>query len=249
MKVLYIVPGIMSKTSLGLEELERRREILQAMARKDLVVDITDIEHGPSSIESAVEEYLSVPATIEKAVQAEKDGYAGVILGCFGDPGIDALREMVAIPVVGPGETSIHVASMLGYRFSIVTVMESVVPSLEKLVKVSGLDKKLASVRAVSIPVLELGQDTEKTTSRVIEEALKAKVEDRADTVILGCMSMAFLGISDEMQESLGIPVVNPVWVSLKILEGLVSCGLSHSKKAYPFPPKKLNLVDKGEKN
>lgn len=245
MKVLYIVPGTMSKTDLGLEELERRRKILQAMATRDFVVDITDIEQGPSSIESAWEEYLSVPATVEKAVQAEKDGYAGMILGCFGDPGLDALREMIEIPVVGPGEASLHVASMLGYRFSIVTVMESVVPSLERLVRVSGLDKKLASVRAVDIPVLELGQDTEKTTSRVIEEALKAKVKDRADTVILGCMSMAFMRISDEMQESLGIPVVNPAWVSLKILEGLVCCRLSHSKKAFPFPPKKMKLVDK----
>jgi allantoin racemase len=249
MKVLYIVPGIMSKTCLGLEELERRRKILQAMARKDLLVDITDIEHGPSSIESAWEEYLSVPGTIEKAVQAEKDGYAGMILGCFGDPGIDALREMVAIPVVGPGEASLHIASMLGHRFSIVTVMEPVIPSLEKLVKVSGLDKKLASVRAVDIPVLELRQDVKKTMGRVVEEAQEAKIKDRADTVILGCMSMAFMGISDEIQESLGIPVVNPVWVSLKILEGLVSCRLSHSKKAYPFPPKKLNLMDRGEKN
>jgi allantoin racemase len=239
MKVLYIVPGTMSKTGLGLEELERRQKILQAFARKGCIVDITDIEKGPSSIESAWEEYLSVPETVEKAMQAEKDGYDGMILGCFGDPGLDALREMVTIPAVGPGEASLHVASMCGHRFSIITVMDSVVPSLEKLARVLRLDKKMASVRAVNIPVLELRQDVEKTMSRVVEEAQEAKIKDRADTIVLGCMSMAFMEISDKIQEVLGIPVVNPARVSLKILEGLVSCRLSHSKKAYPFPPKK----------
>ena len=236
---MYIVPGTMSKTSLGTEELERRRKMLQSLALRDTEVHIIDIEQGPSSIESAWEEYLSVPEMVEKAVQAEKDGYSGMILGCFGDPGLDALREMVAVPVVGPGEASLHVASMLGHRFSIITVMESVVPSLEKLVRLSGLEKKLASVRAVGIPVLELREDIEKTAIRVAEESQKAKLKDRADTVILGCMSMAFMGISGDIQEALDIPVVNPAWISLKILEGLVSCRLSHSKKAYPYPPKK----------
>jgi allantoin racemase len=48
------------------------------------------------------------------------------------------------------------------------------------------------------------------------------------------------MGVSDKMQESLGIPVVNPAIAALKVLEGLVIAGLSHSKKAYPFPPKKV---------
>jgi allantoin racemase len=52
-------------------------------------------------------------------------------------------------------------------------------------------------------------------------------------------MSMAFLGVSEVMQKSLGIPVVNPAFVSLTVLEGLVHAGLSQSKKAFPFPPKK----------
>lgn len=239
MKVLYIVPGTLSKTSLGIEELERRRNMLQSWALRDTEVHITDIEQGPPSIESAWEEYLSVPETVEKAVQAEKVGYDGVILGCFGDPGLDALREMVTIPVVGPGEASMHVASMLANRFSVVTVMDSVVPSLEKLARISGMDRKLASVRSVNIPVLELRDEAARTAARIIEEGQRAMTEDRAGAVILGCMSMAFMGISDKVQEALGIPVVNPAWVSLKILEGLVSCRLSHSKKAYPFPSKK----------
>lgn len=239
MKILYIVPGMMAQTGQGKGELERRKRILHSHSQKDTIVDVRDIDKGPSSIESAYEEYLSVPATVERTIQAEEEGFDGVILGCFGDPGLEALREVVNIPVVGPGETSMHVASLLGHRFSIVTVLDSVVPSLERLSRVAGLDRSLASIKAVNIPVLDLRQDIGSTTARMMEESRKAIQEDRADVIILGCMSMAFMGVSDRMQDALGVPVVNPALVSLKILEGLVKAGLSQSKKAYPFPPKK----------
>lgn len=238
MKILYVVPGPMSKTELGEEELKRRKRILQDKAEKRTVIDIVDIEEGPISIESAYEEYLSIPGTVERVVQAEKDGYDGVILGCYGDPGIDAIREMVKIPVVGPGETSMVMAAMLGHKFSIITVMGSVVPSLEKLAKVVSVDRKLASVRSINIPVLDLRKDVKATKRRIMEEARQAVEEDRADVIILGCMSLAFMGITDEIQDQLRIPVVNPAFVSLKILEALISSHLSHSKKAFPYPPK-----------
>lgn len=238
MKILYVVPGIMSKTELGSKELKRRQNILQSNAGKDVTVNITDIEQGPNSIESIYEEYLSIPGTVSRVVQAEKDGCDGVILGCFGDPGLDAMREMVKIPVVGPGETSMLISALLGHRFSIVTVMDSVVPALEKLARSIGIENKLASVRSTNIPVLELRKDIEKTKRIIIEESRKAKEDDRADVVILGCMSMAFMGISDEIQENLQIPVINPALISLKVLEGLIWSNLTHSKKAYSFPPK-----------
>jgi allantoin racemase len=221
----------MAQTDLGAEELTRRKKFLQSHAQKHTFVDITDIEGGPPSIESAYEEYLSVPETVQKAVQAEKEGFDGVILGCFGDPGLAALREMVDIPVVGPGETAMHVASMLGSRFSIVTVLNSVVPSLERLARASGMEHRLASVRSVGIPVLELTHNIDATADRMMEESQIALKEDKADVIVLGCMSMAFMGVSDRMRKSLGVPVVNPVLASLTVLEGLVRCGLSTEEK------------------
>lgn len=234
MKLLYIVPG----TGMGQAEMERRRRILQSSAGKDVQVDIDESDRGPTSIESSYEEYLSVPDLVTRAVQAEKEGSDGVILGCFGDPGIEAVREMVSIPVVGPGECSMVTAALLGHRFSIITIMDSVVASMENRAKIVGVHEKLASVRSVNIPVLKLANDPALAKGRMIEEARWARDLDRADVIVLGCMSMAFLGVSDEMQASLGIPVVNPAVVSLKILEGLIAAKLSHSKKAFPFPPK-----------
>jgi allantoin racemase len=90
----------------------------------------------------------------------------------------------------------------------------------------------------VNIPVLELAKNREATLARTKEESLKSIEKDNADVIILGCMSMAFMEIAKEIQESCGVPVVNPALLSLEVLEGLIQGGLSHSKRAFPIPKK-----------
>ncbi len=238
MKVLYILPGSLSKTPLGPREVERRRSILQRLAAPGTEVDIADVPDGPSSIESAYEEYLSIPGTLVHVQDAARRGYAGAIIGCFGDPGLDAARELVEMPVVGPAEASMLLACTLGHRFSVVTVLESVVPSLRHLAHRVGVSEKVASVRAVDIPVLELAKDRERSVGRMIALGRAAVAEDGADALVLGCMSMGFLEAHRTIAEQTGVPVVNPVYAALKLLEALVSSGLAHSKRAFPVPPK-----------
>lgn len=239
MKVLYVVPGIMSKV-MGVQECERRQSILRSWAFPGTQADLIDIEEGPSSIESLYEEFLAVPQTVERIIEAEKNGYDAVILGCYGDPGMDAARELVNIPVIGPGEASFLIGAMLGNSFSIVTVMDSIVGPLKKQVKLAGVESKLASVRAAKIPVLELAKDKDASLKKILDVAGKCIEDDGADVILLGCMSMAFLGVSDEMQKALNVPVVNPAKVGLKLAESLVGANLSHSKKAFMTPPKLL---------
>lgn len=187
------------------------------------------------------EEYLSVPGIMELAVQLEREGFDAIVPGCFGDPGIDGIRELVNIPVVGPGATSMLVAANLGHRFSIVTVLESVVRPLENLALLTGVASKLASVRQIGVPVLELNTDLDATFSRLIEVSRKTIEEDRADVLVVGCGTLSFR--SAELQKAVGIPVINPLQVALRTAEMLVACGLTHSKLSYPVPPKMANKV------
>ena len=93
-------------------------------------------------------------------------------------------------------------------------------------------------MRAVDIPVLELANDREATVEKMIKAGREAMLEDRAQALVLGCMSMGFLEVAEELQEVLGIPVINPSKVGLAMAETLVRSGLSHSKKAFALPPK-----------
>lgn len=232
-RILYLVPGPLSR-SRGVEELERRRSALQEWAFAGTEVGIAENLEGPGSIESAYEEYVSIPGSLELAAAAEADGSDAIILGCFGDPGLDGFREILSVPVVGPCEASMHVAAQLGDSFGIVTVLDSVVGPLRKLARLAGLESRLATVVACDVPVLELGDESYGPVRTASEAAIAAG----SDTLILGCMSMAFLGVAERLSAELEVPVLNPARTALKTAEGLVSIGIAHSKRAYPVPPK-----------
>lgn len=239
MRVIYVIPGPMSRTHLGPKEVERRGACLAGWAAPGTDVSIRDVATGPASIESAYEEYLSVPAAAEAMLAAEADGYDGAILGCFGDPGIDAIRELTTrMVVVAPGAAACHLAAMVGERFGIITVTQSIVNPLRHLVTAIGLRDKLAGIDVVETPVLELASNHAETLERMVS-AGKRLIEDRdADSLVLGCMTMAFLDATAELEDRLGVPVVNPAKAALKVAEALVGTGLRHSKRAYPVPPK-----------
>ena len=213
-----------------------RQQALQAFVSAGVTVEARPAEGGPQSIESMWEEYLSVPGFLDKAVELEREGFDAIIHGCFGDPGIDAARELVTIPVLGSGATSMCIAANLGHRFSIITVVENIVRPLENLARLTGVDSKLASVRQVGIPVLQLNSDPDATFAKLVSVARTVLEEDHADVLVLGCGTLSFRAA--ELQATLDVPVINPLQVTLHMAELLVSCGLSHSKRSYPFPPK-----------
>jgi proline-specific peptidase len=82
--------------------------------------------------------------------------------------------------------------------------------------------------------VLELGDDS----LDAVRAACREVVDAGADTIVLGCMSMAFLGVAEDLSAELAIPVVNPARTALKTAELLVGSGLTHSRRAFPTPPK-----------
>ncbi len=226
------MPGI----GLDEQELARRRSILNSFASPPYVVEVEAVKEGPESIECFYDEYISIPNTLKLIAKAEREGYSAAIIGCFGDPGIEAAREIASIPIVGPGETSLLFASALGHSFSILTVLKNVFPALKRLAENLGVSKKMVSMKEVGLRVLDLASDVEHTKKRLIEIGREAVENDDADVLILGCMSEAFLRLDKELEKELHVPVVNPVAVSVKMAEALASIQLTHSKKAYSLP-------------
>ena len=223
-----------------------RTEDYQAVAGPDTEISTVLIERGPASIESEFDEMLAVPDTVFKIMEAEKDGIDAVVINCMGDPGMNPAREAVSIPVVGPAEATMHVASMLGHKFSVVTVLESVVPMLDNEAKRYGVFDKLASARWVNIPVLELERDPKRLVDSLVNESVKAIDEDGAHVIVLGCTGM--FGLVEAVQEGLiqrgytGIPVLDPIPVAIKMAEALVDLRLTHSRRTYS-PPLEKRIV------
>lgn len=100
------------------------------------------------------------------------------------------------------------------------------------------MTSELVNVRALNIPVLELAVNRTATLEKLVSIGREEVERHRADSLVLGCMSMGFLHVAEEMTKALGIPVINQVRAALKTAETLVTCGLRHSKRGYAEPPK-----------
>lgn len=223
----------------------RRPSDLTALEYEGIVVTHSQIDHGPGSIESEYETAMSVPATIARAIEAEREGADAIVIDCMGDPGLRAIREVVTIPVLGPAETSMHIAAMLGHRFSVVTVMRRLRAQFENEAAVYGLSTKMASVRHVDIPVLQLEDDLPDTQARLVEQAVLAVEQDGAEAIIFGCtglMGCASAVRAGLLAQGIDVPVIDPIPTSVSIAAALSRVGLSHSKLTYQTPPEKQML-------
>src|SRR5690625_6536411 len=105
MKIVYIVPGPMP-----VDEQKRREGLLQEWAFPSTEVEIRCVDKGPASIESMYEEYLSIPETARLMYEAEQEGVDGAVLGCAGDPGLSAYRELTKEDRKSTRLNSSHVA-------------------------------------------------------------------------------------------------------------------------------------------
>ena len=232
MKICAIIPILKEEI---FEEITYKE--LKSAARSDVEISVVSIEKGPASIESAYEEEMAAPGILEKVREAEKEGFDAVIIDCMGDPALEAAKEIVDIPVVGPAQSSMAIASTLGDKFSVVTVLDRLIPLIWREVKDYGYEDQVASVRSVKVPVLELEEKRAEVKAALLRESKKAIEEDGADTIILGCTGL--VGMARELQEALKVPVVDPGVAPLKLAEILVDLKLSQSKVVYPKPPPK----------
>lgn len=205
------------------------REVDDLAAAAGLDLSQVNIAEGPRAIESAADEVLCAPGVLARVAEAEAQGVDAVVVDCFADPGVEAARERVAIPVIGPGEASLHLAATVGHRLAIVTVLDSVRPLIDRLVWRAGLGYRLAPVRVVDLPVRHLGDDPAALLARLADAAEQAVRADRADVVVLGCTG--FLGVSAALQLALAargcpVPVVNPLRSAVMLAATQVRLGL-----------------------
>lgn len=220
----------------------RSEAAIAALRAPGLTVSLTQIAKGPGSIESEYEAAMAVPDTIAQIIEAERAGVDAVVIDCMGDPGLRPARETVTIPVIGPAQTSMHIAAMLGHRFSVVTVLRRLRASFENAAAVHGLSGRMASCRHVDIPVLALETDMAATRAALVDEAELAVTLDGAEAIIFGCTGL--LGCATAVREGLlargiDVPVIDPIPTAVNFAAALVRSGLSHSALTYPVPPQK----------
>jgi len=197
-------------------------------------------KHGTHSVESITDEAYNSPFILEQVVKANKDGYDVILIDCACDPVLEAAREVSKVPVVGPRNTALHFALTLGTRFGVVTVQgQSLKRCIEHGIRKEGLESFSAGVRFLKMPVLDIAKKPEQAQKEILIESRDLIQNYGADVIVLGCTALSHEVNLKPIMDELKVPIIDPWIIAVKTAFMLVESGLSHSKIAYPFPPKK----------
>ncbi|SDJ91751.1 aspartate/glutamate racemase family protein [Streptomyces indicus] len=190
---------------------------------------------GADSVEGNYESHLAAIAVME-TVRAYPEPYDAVIQAGYGEHGREGLQEILDVPVVDITEAAAATAQFLGRSYSVVTTLDRAVPLIEDRLLLAGLSARCASVRASGMAVLDLERDPDAAVEAIVDEAVRAVQQDRAEVICLGCGGMA--GLTERVVERTGVPVVDGVAAAVTIAESLVRLGLKTSKVRTFAPPR-----------
>jgi allantoin racemase len=182
---------------------------------------------GVPSVESHYDEVFGALGVVEQIRAGQAGGADGYVVACFGDTGVPAARELARGPVVGMTEAALFTAALIAYRFTIVTLPRRTVAQSDRVVRETGLGHRCV-VRAVDVPVSNLDGGAGHLAEMFTEQGLRAKTEDGAEALILGCAGLTDL--VEPLTATLGMPVIDGVTAAVPIVEGLLAQGLTASR-------------------
>ena len=235
MRILIINPNTTARMTEAIGRAGRRA----ASAETEIIA--VNPADGPVSIEGYYDEAFSVPGLLAEIAKGEAIGVSAHIIACFDDTGLEAARCASIAPVIGIGEAAFHLASMLGHRFSVITTLSCSIAVVENNLMKYGLASRCTKVRACEVPVLSLDDPSSDASAKIDAEIERARYEDGAEAIVLGCAGMADLAA--RLTERHGLPVIDGIASAVKLAEACSVLGLKTSKVgAYATPLPKTYL-------
>jgi allantoin racemase len=167
----------------------------------------------------------------------------GIVLACFGDPGLYPLKEIAPVPVVGIAEAAMSLALLVGGKFGILAGMRRAVELMDSLVRTYGLEARYAGTYPLDMRVLAFAEDRAATLA-TLEQAGLALMQRGADVLLLGCAGLT--DCAAELMMRLPVTVIDPVEAGCRQVQAVVDAGLrvSHSGLyARPAPQRMHDLT------
>jgi len=233
-RILYIDP-------VGQPVVDEGLHFLAAHKQEETELKMLALPRGPEHLEYRYYEAVVLVDLLHLVQEAEREGFDAAVIGCFYDVGLQAAREVSErMPVIAPCEASTHIAATLGDKFSVIVGRRKWIPEMRENMIKYGMKERLASFKSVDLGVLEFHQDEAETARRFRKAAREAVEDDGAEVIILGCT--ATFGFHEQLQQELGVPVIDSMIASLKAAEFAAELasrlGWSHSKVGgYESPP------------
>lgn len=214
MKIIIINPNSSKKMTAAIQEAAEK----YVDGRYE--VETLATEGAPEFIDYFEDDADALPGMMRIIRENEATADAFVV-ACHCDPNLAILKEISKKPVIGIGEASLHMATMLGGRFSVLSTDKHSVTHKEDLIHEYGLDHFCSSVRVTDPSISD-------EVEAYIDAGKKALEEDYAEVLVLGCAGLCEL--TERLTEELKVPVLDGVVCGLILAEGMARAGLATSK-------------------
>lgn len=186
---------------------------------------------------SGLHHILETPALVKKIIEAERDGFDAVIQSNTFDPGVEAARLAVRIPVVGVLRSSCHFTACLCDRFAFIVPLESHMPYVLRIMQTYRMESFVSDIKAVNVYESDMSKQHNVILQRAVSLA-REMIERGAQAVIpLGGLLFPYEVDPKELEHEIGVPVINTKAVGIHFAELMVSGNMTHSLKAYPCSP------------
>ena len=194
-------------------------------AANNTTIKVVSLKKGPNAITNFESEIENCPEILDIL---KTETYDAAIINCFGNPCIDAAKEVSDKIVVGPGEAALYLSLLLGDSIAIITPTEKIVPLVMMNVRKMGIEKRVNVIKSVNIDVEALNNDQKITSAAILKEAIDCVKNYKSDVVVLGCTGMAY--VADQIKAKIPVPLIEPAAAALKVAELLYSLNLKQSK-------------------
>jgi allantoin racemase len=168
--------------------------LAQATAGQEATAVTIRSQQGPHTIEGPLDAALGVAGMLE-VIAAYPHRFDAVVVACFGDPGVDALRLLVHVPVIGIGAASFTQAAFISQRFAIVTPTVGTPERYAAVTAAMGLTRQFVGTYQTPLCVADFESGDAAVLDTLLFHAEQA-VKDGAECLLFGCA-----GIADQIQD------------------------------------------------
>lgn len=183
---------------------------------------------------------------VRAALIAEKAGYDAMFIATIPDVGLFEARTLVDIPVIGYGQASFHVASMLGDRIGVVNFITPLADKIRQNAERYGLANKLGPIVPfeVGFDGILAGFENPDPVIAAFEKAAKKAIDNGADVIVPGEGPMNIFLATHGISRIDDVPIVDSFAAGIKMCEALsdlrTKSGVSITRKGFYYekPPK-----------
>lgn len=168
---------------------EAINRVAQAAAGDSACVVTICSQRGPYTIEGALDTALATTGMLE-VVAAYQEPFDALVVACFGDPGVDALRTLLQVPVIGIGAASFMQAACLSQQFAVVTPVAGVPARYTAFAAAMGLSRQFVGAYQTPLSVADFESEDPSVLETLVFYAEQA-VKDGAECLLFGCAGIA----------------------------------------------------------